>query len=651
MDGFFTSEQILAANDGSLPGCSRTFLRFILKQGWRKTDRARQSAKRGRVWHYHLSLLPEGVQERLCRQHGEAAESRGQTPEELWSAYEALPRKHKNECQRRLALVLKVEALEATGVSAYAARLAIAAQCDVAAATLERWINRLDGVSRTDWLAALTPVYQPANTRADCHEQAYQVFKSDYLRLEEPSFSACYRRMRAASKKNGWSPVPSERALRRHLDQDVPVAVQMMARKGRDAVKALFPAQRRDRTTLHAMQAVNMDGHKIDVFVSIPGREKPVRLFLVTIQDLYSNKHLAWRLTEAENKETVRLVIGDMVERYGIPDEMVLDNGRSFASKWITGGVATRYRYKVRDEDPNGLLTTLGVKVHWTTPYSGQSKPIERSFRDLAEEIAKHPLCAGAYTGNRPENKPANYGARAVPVDDFERHVNQQIRAWNARGGRNVPGANGRSFDQMFTDSLALPTTIVRVASEAQRALWLLAAERLRTRKGNGEIHFFDNRYWHPALTDHAGQHVILRFDPEKLHAGLRVYDLNDQLICYANCIADTGFFDVEAAQSQSRMRNAYMKNIKENMRLVREMTPGELGELYADSDPTDPMPQRERPAIARLAVAQSMAQSMAHSTALAMQIVEEPAVLWDDKMEAGFARSLRLIEGGLRDE
>ncbi|MBA4783381.1 MAG: Mu transposase C-terminal domain-containing protein [Rhizobiales bacterium] len=651
MDGFFTPEQILAANDGSLPSTIQGLNRFILKQGWRKTDRARQTSERGRGWHYHLSLLPEGVQERLCRQHGEAAEAdtenRAQTPEELWSAYETLSRKHKDECRRRLALVLKVEALEATGESAYAARLTIATQCDVAAATLERWISRLNGVSRTDWLAALTPVYKPANTRADCHEQAYQVFKSDYLRLEEPSFSACYRRMRAASKKNGWSPVPSERALRRHLDQDVPVAVQMMARKGRDAVKALYPAQRRDRTTLHAMQAVNMDGHKIDVFVSIPGREKPVRLFLVTIQDLYSNKHLAWRLTEAENKETVRLVIGDMVERYGIPDEMVLDNGRSFASKWITGGVATRYRYKVRDEDPNGLLTTLGVKVHWTTPYSGQSKPIERSFRDLAEEIAKHPLCAGAYTGNRPENKPANYGTRAVPVDDFERHVNQQIRAWNARLGRNVPGANGRSFDQMFTDSLALPTTIVRVASEAQRALWLLAAERLRTRKGNGEIHFFDNRYWHPALTDHAGQHVILRFDPEKLHAGLRVYDLNDQLICYANCVANTGFFDVEAAQSQSRKRNAYIKNIKENMRLVREMTPGELGELYADGDPVDPVPQRERPAIPRLAVAQSMAQS----TALAMQMVEEPTVLWDDEMEAGFARSLRLIEGGLRDE
>jgi hypothetical protein len=30
---------------------------------------------------------------------------------------------------------------------------------------------------------------------------------------------------------------------------------------------------------------------------------------------------------------------------------MRLDNGRAFASKWITGGANTRFRFKVREED------------------------------------------------------------------------------------------------------------------------------------------------------------------------------------------------------------------------------------------------------------------------------------------------------------
>ncbi|WP_375688054.1 transposase domain-containing protein, partial [Bartonella sp. AC62GZZY] len=189
--------------------------------------------------------------------------------------------------------------------------------------------------------------------------------------------------------------------------------------------KKLYPAQRRDRSSLHALQAVNMDGHKLDVFVNVPWTEKPVRLYLIAIQDLYSGKILSWRLSDAESWEIVRLVIGDMVEAYGIPERMTLDNGRAFTSKWISGGV-------------QGLLTSLGVQLQWTTPYSGQSKPIERAWRDLAEAISKHPFCAGAYTGNKPDAKPEDYGKRAIGFEEFKAHVGAQIVAHNAQAGRKA---------------------------------------------------------------------------------------------------------------------------------------------------------------------------------------------------------------------
>jgi hypothetical protein len=47
---------------------------------------------------------------------------------------------------------------------------------------------------------------------------------------------------------------------------------------------------------------------------------------------------------------------------FGIPVHCVLDNGRGFASKWITGGNATRFRFKVQAEDPTGLLVGLGCR-------------------------------------------------------------------------------------------------------------------------------------------------------------------------------------------------------------------------------------------------------------------------------------------------
>ncbi|WP_190323202.1 hypothetical protein [Candidatus Tokpelaia sp.] len=39
----------------------------------------------------------------------------------------------------------------------------------------------------------------------------------------------------------------------------------------------------------------------------------------------------------------------------------------------------------LRAEEPQGLLTGFGVATQRLTPYSGQSKPIDQAWRDLAE--------------------------------------------------------------------------------------------------------------------------------------------------------------------------------------------------------------------------------------------------------------------------
>ncbi len=439
-------------------------------------------------------------------------------------------------------------------------------------------------------MAALAPCYgeETVSQFAPCHEGAWEVLCSDYLRSSRPAFSACYRRMVSVAQEKGWAPIPSERALRRRFKAQVSKAVVALAREGEEKAKKLYPAQRRDRSSLHALQAVNMDGHKLDVFVRVPWGEKPVRLYLIAIQDLYSGKILSWRLSDAETWEIVRLVIGDMVEAYGIPERMTLDNGRAFTSKWISGGVQNRFRFKIKPDDPQGLLTSLGVQLQWTTPYSGQSKPIERAWRDLAEAISKHPFCAGAYTGNKPDAKPEDYGKRAIGFEAFKAHVGAQICAHNAQAGRKAVNCAGRSFDETFTESLQAEGTIVRQASAAQRALWLLTSEALRAQKGTGEIHFYGNRYWARELNQYAGQKVIVRFDPDNLHQDLRVYDLNNRLLCLAPCLCDVGFYDQQAARLNGRLRKEYVKAVKAEKQLAAKLAPDHLADVYGRFEKKD---------------------------------------------------------------
>lgn len=642
MKEWFTLAELAAAHLPDMPQTRQGIELMATQRGWKATPQCRQRTGRGGGYEYHVTLLPDTARARL------SIASQPITEEELkqslarknlaWARFNRLPKAQKAICETRFKVLQRVEELAGLkGLSRTAAVAVATADAKVQKSAYYEWRKACDGYDPEDWLAALAPSSPSADGIAaqftDCHAEAWTFLVSDYLRPEKPAFSACFRRMEKVAKKEGWTPIPSERSLRRRLEAEVPKAVQVVAREGKAKAKTLYPAQRRTRSHLHAMQMVNMDGHKIDVFVRVPWSDLPVRMFLLGIQDLYSGKLVAWRITEAETWEAVRLVIGDMVETFGIPDDIYLDNGRAFASKWISGQTRTRFRFKIREEDPRGLLTTLGVNIHWTTPYSGQSKPIERAWRDLAENIAKHPAVAGAYTGNKPDAKPENYMTRAIPIDDFRAHVSTRIAEHNAQTGRRSATCQGRSFDETFAASIAEPSTIVRWASKDQRALWLLASEVVKTRKGSGQIHFQGNRYWSQALNQHAGKKVTLRFDPDNLHQPIQVYDLNNRLICEAACLDDTGFNDQEAARLHSRLSRNYQKAIAVQKAAHASLSAQQLADIISRGEPPPAKTQPVRPAVTRLATGN-----------LAVKPVE---TISEDELSDSFSMALARVAGG----
>ena len=636
MKDWFTIPELAAARLPDMPQTRQGLDALAKAEGWRsKEGLARKAARRGGGWEYSILLLPKTAQTRLTIIHSapanEDTSAQAENRARIWSLFEALSSEAKSECERRLKAVLQVVELKDAGIAPAVAVSVAARQAGVSRATLYNWQGMCLGYDRSDWLAALAPTHGNGSQKSGIDERAWDYIKSDYLRPERPTFSSCYRRLQKAAKQEGWSPVPSERSLRRRLDAEVPEAVQVLARSGKDKVKTLYPAQRRSRADLHAMQAVNMDGHKLDVFVKMPD-DRITRVMLIALQDIFSGKFVAWRISDSENKETVRLVIGDMVERYGIPDMITLDNGRAFASKWITGGSRTRYRYKVREEEPQGLITTLGIELKWAQPFSGQSKPIERAFRDLADDIARHPFCAGAYTGNKPDAKPENYASRAVPLEAFREHVDQQIAEHNARPGRSARSCAGRSFDETFQASLENPATIVRWPTSAQRSLWLLAADRIRAQKGSGEIHFYGNRYWSRELNAHAGRYLTVRFDPDHLTRPLKVYDESNALICEAECIEDAGFYDAEAARTHAKARNDYQKAVAAERRAHARLSAEQLAAILAHG----PVEREERetpaprPKVTRIATGNLAVRAAA------------PAIS-EDEFEDSLSRALRM--------
>lgn len=605
MSDWYSFNAILAAAQKDLPNTKRSLRRYISEQGWTKSkDFFRRKTQRKGHDLFHASLLPGPVQLRLKRASNklenafEEAEVEKVTRASLWKSYERLPDQYKKESQKRLDFLLRIEALVKAGSKKNEAIELACVEFSVSVSTYRNWSLKTKPWLRADWLAALAPDYKAQVGENTCHPDAWKLLKADWLRPEKPSLSSCYRRMKDAAKQNEWQPIPSLRTLRRWVERELPRTVVVMAREKAEVAKRLYPSQRRTRGHLHAMQMVNIDGHKFDVFTQFEdGRiGRPIML---AIQDLYSNMFVAHRIDETENKELVRLTIGDMMERHGIPEKLVADNGRAFASKQITGGQKSRYRFKIREEEPQGLLTSMGVEVIWTTPYSGQSKPIERAFRDLCDTIARHPFCAGAYAGNTPDARPDNCN-RAIPIAEFRAFVAGELTRHNQRTDRNTETAKGRSFEAVFRESMAKPTTLVQMPTAAQRNLWLLAAEQVRADKGSGVIELMGTRYYHPLLVEHAGQRLTVRFDPQNLALPIKVYTAKDEYLLEAEVFADVAFDNVDAARSHNRKRRELLKATKIQERILNDM---KLDEIARIKPTPEAYPQEEPKKVRRIAV------------------------------------------------
>ncbi|WP_107495296.1 transposase domain-containing protein [Thalassobius sp. I31.1] len=584
---WWTPAELADACLPDIPQSKSSLDRMIKRMGWREQPDLirRRSGVVGGGWEYSWELFPARARRKLLSEAIAAqapAPEPERDPEAQHRYFETLPASSKAKAETRLRVLQAVLSMEFTGLTRFLAVDQVAREQGVSDRTIWNWFKLVAGADEAEWLYHLAPQHRAANrkvVKTECSPEFFELLKGDYLRLERPSFASSFRRCVKIAKAKGWAFLP-ERTARRRLNEEVPRVTQVFAREGYIGLAKCFPPQTRDRSSMVAMEGVNADCHKFDVFVQWPGEEKPSRAQIVAFQDLYSGKILSWRVDHNPNKVAVMAAFGDLIEEHGIPRHCLFDNGREFANKWLTGGAKTRFRFKVRDDDPLGVLTLLNIKIHWATPAHGQAKPIERAFRDFADDIAKDPRFAGAYVGNRPDAKPENYGSKAVPLEEFVRVVGEGIEEHNARQGRRSDTALGRSFDETFSESYA--SAPIRKASDEQRRLWLMGQEVLTLHRSHGRLSLLGNKYWSDWMNEFAGQKVVARFNPEDLHAGVYLYGLDGAFMGFAACEEKVGFFDMVGAKDHARK----LSRIKRAERRLRdELRPVKADQVAAHLD------------------------------------------------------------------
>ena len=566
---WYSANELAALSLPGIPTARQKVAELAASECWQdRRDRAgmplaRRRKGRGGGFEYHLDCLPAVAREALALCLRAANDTDTFEPEQDGDWLQRQSATVRAKAAEREGVVRDVLGFEQAGAARSIAVAKVAHLRGVSPRTIWDWLAKVEGLPEEKWGPALAPRRGGGKPQADVDPEAWAVLTSLYLSQNRKAWRTCCTEVAEDFCAPRGITLPNSKTLFAKLERDLGKAYIRAMRYGEEAERRLVPPLARTVADLHAMQIVNIDGHKLDFSIRWKDGTKS-RPILIGIQDVYSRKMLAWTVAKSETMAAVRKALANLFRDWGIPRTILMDNGRAFAGRAISGGQKNRYRFKVSKEEIAGVLTLLGVEAIWALPYRGSSKPIEREWKRLCEAVSKHPRIGKAYLGNKPENRPRGNGGEHV-VDEAEAlpFLERKIAQLNARRGRETEMGMGKySADEVFEASYS--TSIIRKARTEDIRTALLEGVIRRADRQDGSVTISRNRYWHEALNDHLGENVIVRFDPDNLHSSVQVCDRQGREICIAPIWEAVGFLDKEAAAERAKLEKAVRRKHRE---------------------------------------------------------------------------------------
>ncbi len=470
------------------------------------------------------------------------------------------------EARRRVEIVRFFHSLAGTDAKLKERYAMVARKAEVSVSTIRNWVGACNNLHRGDWHAALAPQHRGWRIDAKISPAAYEWIKAEYFTLSKPGLKPIYYRAERMAAAQSWT-LPSYDTVKR-LIQGEPHDLHVLTREGQDAAAKLYPAQERDYSTLKLHELWCSDGRMSDVFVRWEDSSVS-RPIVVAWIDVRSRVCLGHAIGKTESADLIRIAFKAAAEHSrALPEAALMDNGRAFASKLLTGGAPNRYRFKVREEDVPGILTLLGIQITWALPYNGRAKPIESWWRTIAEMDKRFP---GAYCGNKPDARPEDCdSSKAVPIAQYRAMFEQTLVEYHAKPHRG-DAMDDRSPHDIYAQ--LLPRTAVRQPSREQLRLCMLAAEVIRLGKDDGCVRILGNRYWTKELSALSRNiNYVARFDPEDARQAVALYR-GEEFLYDVPLVERTGFRDQQAAKDSARGNRRFLKGLKEQAAAVKDMS------------------------------------------------------------------------------
>lgn len=371
-------------------------------------------------------------------------------------------------------------------------------------------------------------------------EPMRQAFLYYYLDQSQHPIKKCYEYMKLWAQQEApylVADIPSYTTFYRMVQNDIPEPIKVLGREGEKAFDdRCAPYIQRIYSEMASNEWWIADNHTFDVITQGDNGQWH-RLYLTAFFDARSGIFTGCYVTLNPSSQATLIALRKGILKYGIPENIYVDNGREFLTFDI-GGLGHRKK-KPKDAqerfEPPPVFERLGIKMTNAIVRNAKAKIIERRFRDVKDHLSR---LFDTYTGGNVLEKPERLKGvlknGEIPLDSTFTETVEELLDWYFNQqpyGGEVVADRGKPRQQVYNENLHTK----RVAGAEDLSLMLMRSSRpqkvgrlgVRLPIAGYNIPYWDDDF----IMQMQGKQVYLRYDPDDLRE-VRVYDLEDRYIC-----------------------------------------------------------------------------------------------------------------------
>ena len=364
-------------------------------------------------------------------------------------------------------------------------------------------------------------------------DKYFEYFKNMYLVEGAPSLRTCWDLTLGYALREDdvdRDKFPSFMAFKRRLDKDVPKQSIYLARYGQSAWNRKYGNYiERDYSNITCNQVWVSDHAQIDV-ACYDSNNKPIFPWVTVWRDYKSGKWLGWILqTGNPNSDLIFQSFYDAAQEYGLPKDVIIDNGKDYRSKDFAGG---RKSFKViaNENKTSAMLKELNINVHFALPYNAQTKPVERDFLKIKELLSKH--CVGYRGGNvveRPKKlaKEIKEG-KLMKFEDFKKIFDDFIVNILNKKPSNGKNLQGKCPDELFYEEFKEK---IVTSKDALKLFCMRTSKDYTVRRNGIKDSSLGITYWNDWMINETGLRVYLRRDIKNYKEAWAFRSDNDEFV------------------------------------------------------------------------------------------------------------------------